>query len=362
MSALIAFIRCSLAMAMLLAPQFALAHATQLSSSKLEVRGTVVEGLVEVNARDVDAALGTALSQSGGSIAAAALDRVTGALSTYVLARVAVRQASGDDCDGVVRSAVPKGDHVVLQVKWVCRRSATAVVYKVTLFHEIDPAARHMVTVAGDVGLVGLLSVGLAELPINLTATPLSSLLWQYFAAGVEHIAIGYDHIAFLVAVILWRRRFLALVKMVTAFTVAHSITLSLAALDVFRLPSPVVETLIAVSIIYVAIENFFVSTLQRRWSVTFVFGLVHGFGFASVLQEYGLPRDALVPALAMFNLGVEAGQISIVLMSLGVFWIVDRWLRSPGSKLGPDVRFVRAVSALILSLGIYWFAERLVR
>jgi HupE / UreJ protein len=99
----------------------------------------------------------------------------------------------------------------------------------------------------------------------------------------------------------------------VTAFTVAHSITLSLAALDIVRIPSAIIEPAIAASIIYVAAENFVSRDIDKRWRDTFGFGLIHGFAFASALQEFGLPRNALVPALALFNLGVEIGQIAIV-------------------------------------------------
>ena len=104
------------------------------------------------------------------------------------------------------------------------------------------------------------------------------------------------------------------LVKVVTAFTlIAHSLTLCLAVLDIVRLPSSVVEPLITTTIVFVAAENFFVHDIRKRWRVTFVLGLVHGFGFAGALREYGLPTDAVAPALAAFNIGVEIGQVAIV-------------------------------------------------
>ena len=150
-------------------------------------------------------------------------------------------------------------------------------------------------------------------------------MFFHYLLAGVEHIAIGYDHIAFLVAVILWGRRLWPLVGVVTAFTIAHSVTLTLAVLDIVSPPTRLVEIAIALSIVYVAAENFFVRDLRRRWLVTFVFGLVHGFGFAGVLREYGIPRDALVPALAAFNIGVELGQIVIVVAALLVLHLIEK-------------------------------------
>src|SRR6516225_1092509 len=142
-----------------------------------------------------------------------------------------------------------------------------------------------------------------------------------------EHIFLGYDHIAFLVAIVLWAQRLWPVIKLVTAFTVAHSITLSLAALQIVVIPSAIVEPAIAASIVYVAIENFFSCNVERRWRDTFAFGLIHGFGFASALQEFGLPRGAVVPALGSFNIGVEVGQVEIVSLVIplliGIDWLI---------------------------------------
>ena len=107
----------------------------------------------------------------------------------------------------------------------------------------------------------------------------------------MEHIFLGYDHIAFLIAIVLWARRLWPVIKIVTAFTVAHSITLSLAATQTLVIPSSIVEPAIAASIIYVAVENFFSRDIDHRWRITFVFGFIHGFGFASALRNSVYPR-----------------------------------------------------------------------
>jgi hypothetical protein len=182
----------------------------------------------------------------------------------------------------------------------------------------------------------------------------------RYLVAGIEHIAIGFDHIAFLLATIVWGRRFVPLVKVITAFTVAHSITLSMAVLGVVAPPSAWVEAAIAASIVYVAAENFFVRDVGRRWRVTFVFGLVHGFGFASVLREYGLPQEALVPALAAFNVGVEIGQLAIVAVALLVLHGVDRLERRAGVVEIPDPRVAWGISIIVGALGVWWLVERI--
>ena len=125
----------------------------------------------------------------------------------------------------------------------------------------------------------------------------------QYLWLGVTHILRGYDHVAFLLA-LLFVRRFAELIKIITAFSVAHTVTLALAALGVVTLPSRLVECVIAASIVYVAAENIWRDAEPaHRWRITFAFGLVHGFGFATVLRELGLPADGLVRSLLAFNL-----------------------------------------------------------
>jgi len=187
-------------------------------------------------------------------------------------------------------------------------------------------------------------------------------VLLHYLLLGIEHIVTGYDHIAFLVAVIVWGRKFWTLVAVVTAFTLGHSVTLTLAVMDVVNPPTKLVETLIAASIVYVAAENFFVSDIRHRWIITFLFGLVHGFAFAGVLKAYGLPHDALAGALAAFNVGVEVGQIVVVMLTLSAMRLTEAALRTlSGQQLQiPNLRFVQMTSSVILLLGVYWTIERL--
>ncbi|HEU5282335.1 MAG TPA: HupE/UreJ family protein [Burkholderiales bacterium] len=342
----------------LLAATGAWAHATQLSSSRAEVRGNRIDVQLELNARDVEVALGVALLGSDGEIAPGALGPVEESLAAYLLERAKLSNSAGAACQGRLAGVHPKAEHVLVDMLWTCPPMTGQLVYSVTLFQEIDPAARHMVTASGDVRRMALLSTSNPSVALSDTRPHVGEVMWHYLLAGIEHIAIGYDHIAFLVAVILWGRRLWPLVGVVTAFTIAHSITLSLAVLDVARLPSQLVETAIALSIVYVAAENFFVRDLRRRAWITFAFGLVHGFGFASVLRDYGIPRDALVPALAAFNVGVEVGQIAIVVVALGAMRGLERALR--GAFPAFPGAYPYAVSASVLLLGLYWTVERL--
>ena len=174
---------------------------------------------------------------------------------------------------------------------------------------------------------------------------------WQFVVLGIEHIFLGYDHILFLLALILIGGGFRNLVKIVTSFTVAHSLTLVLAALQIVMLPTRLVESVIAFSIVYIAGENFFVKQNDQRWFITFVFGLMHGFGFASVLAELGLPTQGLVASLLSFNVGVEVGQIAIVSLAYPAILLIGR----------SDYRrqIVFGLSSIILIFGLIWFVER---
>ena len=174
----------------------------------------------------------------------------------------------------------------------------------------------------------------------------------SFFPLGIEHILTGYDHLLFLLALMLRGGGLLSLLKIITAFTLAHSITLGLAALDVVVLPSALVESVIALSIAYVALENLLPRyAVSRRWAVSFLFGLVHGFGFSSVLREIGLPKENLLLSLLNFNLGVEAGQLTVVLL------VVPILMRLKSSTWEP--RMVAIISGVILAVGLVLFIDR---
>lgn len=173
----------------------------------------------------------------------------------------------------------------------------------------------------------------------------------QFLGLGTHHIFIGYDHIAFLLGLLLRGGSLLNILKIVTSFTLAHSITLSLAALDVVTVPSRLVESGIAFSVAYVALENLFFKNFDRRWLVSFFFGFIHGFGFANVLKDMSLPQSGLISSLFFFNFGVEVGQVIIVLIILPFLWFLRK------SQFHQTV--VRAASAVIFSVGVFWFYQR---
>ena len=352
-------LRCLAIAGLLCIATAAAAHNTQLSSAALELSGSVVRADLDLNGRDLEVALGTTLLSPQGTVSAEALDGTRSGIEAYLVEHVQL-QAGEARCELRVLGLEPAAEHVRVRAQFDCPRHAGSLVYRATPFAEIDPRARHMVTVTGEAKRFGLLSISTPELAITTVRQSAWSVFGRYLLSGIEHIAIGFDHIAFLLGTIVWGRRLLPLVKVITAFTVAHSITLTAAVLGAVT-PNPAwVEAAIAASIVYVAAENFFVRDVGRRWPLTFAFGLVHGFGFASVLREYGLPQEALVPALAAFNIGVEVGQLAIVATALVVLHGVDSLERRAGVAEIPDRRVAWAISVAVGLLGLWWLFERI--
>jgi hydrogenase/urease accessory protein HupE len=175
-----------------------------------------------------------------------------------------------------------------------------------------------------------------------------------FTTSGVHHILIGPDHILFLVGLLLLGGRWTSLLKIVSFFTIGHSITLSLAALNLVTPPPSIIEPAIALSIVFVGADNLVRGDGRdlRAW-VALVFGLVHGFGFANVLREFGLPREALGWSLFSFNLGVEIGQVGIVLIVASMLEAVRRKNALVGARVA------MAGSVVVIAAGSYWFVER---
>jgi hydrogenase/urease accessory protein HupE len=182
---------------------------------------------------------------------------------------------------------------------------------------------------------------------------PFWQVLYTFFLEGIWHIVIGIDHILFVISLLLAGGTMRQVVKVISAFTVAHSITLSLAALGVVVVPGAVVEPIIAASIVVVAGQSLLPQ--KRDWRVLFAFGfgLIHGFGFAGALSELELPSTSLLWALGSFNVGVECGQVCIVVLVLPILTFIKRHSRT--SRLVIPVGTV-----LVMAIGMYWCIERI--
>lgn len=254
-----------------------------------------------------------------------------------------------------------------------CAQPIDTLVIDYDLFFDLDLLHRSLVQVRyRDQRAVAELKSGASRFVWELDQPPPGSH-FDFLVSGVEHIVFGFDHIAFLLCLLLvvaiarapgsspgWQRRGLVpalryTAAIVTSFTVAHSFTLIAASLGWITLSSRLVESIIAASIVYVAVEDIVKPDTRYRALVTFSFGLIHGLGFASVLEVL-LPPEAVLVPLLMFNLGVELGQLAIVIAVLPLLHLLTR-------ALGPDryrARFLPLAAGILALLGLQWLVERI--
>jgi len=241
-----------------------------------------------------------------------------------------------------------------------CPKDADAFTFTSSLFFDIDERHLQFARVA-DADKPGVFLFEEA-LSANRPAIEVESLkaggslfvsrVYRFFILGAEHFLTGYDHILFLFSVVLVTTTFVSTVKVITSFTIAHSITLALAFIGLISLPSTVVEPLIALSIVYVAMENLRGGDFSRRWIITFLFGLVHGLGFVGALKEITVSESELVTSIFSFNLGIEGGQVLIIALIYPLLHYIG--------KLAWWPIFQRFASIFIGFAGIYWLIDRL--
>lgn len=175
----------------------------------------------------------------------------------------------------------------------------------------------------------------------------------QFVVLGLEHIFTGYDHILFIISLLFGAKTFRHILSLVTAFTIAHSITLALATFDIVQLPSRFVESAIALSIVYVALMNIFNKDSKHQPWLAFAFGLIHGFGFAGILSEMRLDTNHMATSLLSFNIGIEIGQLTIV----SLVYPLILWIKKLTVK--PIKWVIPGTSAAILAFGLVWFIQR---
>jgi hypothetical protein len=212
--------------------------------------------------------------------------------------------------------------------------------------------------------LTGLVLL-LALLPLSLGAHPSDEyfanlsrkdVFFIYLELGFTHIIpLGFDHILFIISLFLLSPKLKPIIWQATAFTVAHSITLGLAMFGVIKAPGYIVEPIIALSIVFVAVENIITAELKpTRLLIVFAFGLIHGLGFAGVLKDLGLPEKEFMNALISFNIGVELGQLAII---IAAWFLVGKWFNK---KPWYRKYIVNPVSAVIALIALYWTVERI--
>lgn len=189
-----------------------------------------------------------------------------------------------------------------------------------------------------------------------LEKAPVHHVVWFYLKLGITHIIpYGLDHILFVTGLCLLNTKFKTILWQATAFTVAHSITLALSMKGIFNLPSAIVEPIIALSILFVAIENILLNELKPwRIFIVFLFGLIHGLGFASSLNEIGLPRNQFFTSILSFNAGVELGQIAVI--ATVYLLLILPFQKNAGYKK----KIAYPLSVLIALVATYWTIERI--
>ena len=180
--------------------------------------------------------------------------------------------------------------------------------------------------------------------------------LLLYLQLGFQHIIpLGLDHILFIIALFIINPKFKDILLQATAFTIAHTITLGLSMFQIIKAPTQIVEIIIAVSIVYIAVENIYSNKVKpSRIAIVFLFGLIHGLGFAAVLSEIGLPQNKFIPSLLMFNIGVELGQIAVITT---FYFLLIKWVKH---KEYYRIKIVRPISFLISLVAIFWIFERI--
>ncbi|MBV9545009.1 MAG: HupE/UreJ family protein, partial [Chloroflexi bacterium] len=308
------------------------AHVASNGFINLAVRDRTVTGSIEIAVRDAELAVGVD-SNNDGRVTWGELRHAAPALAQYVQEHF--RLSAGSSACNVQAGALQvnrrvDGPYAWLELEARCPREVRDITLAYDLLRDVDPSHRGLLTLTSGTTVQTAVLGAVGPVTLEIGRTSRGRAIREYFQEGVWHIWRGYDHLLFLVslllpAVLLRRQKrweavdaaypaFLSILKVVTAFTLAHSVTLSLAAFGVVRLPSRLTESVIAASIVLAALNNIVPVVTDARARIAFGFGLLHGFGFASVLGEMGLSRDARLLSLVAFNGGIEVGQLAVVI------------------------------------------------
>jgi hydrogenase/urease accessory protein HupE len=359
----------SLALAVLAAAPLR-AHDPGLSTTQVVVRGSGVTAVVGFAPGDLRPLLPADARPASASWSAADFDSAAASLQALAPRLFEIRTEAGAVAWSAATVTLESGNSVLFHLAGP-RPAGPKLTFRSLVMDRMPPGHRDYLAVTDGGGrmlLEKLLSAADPQATLELppadeagAASPAAAeapSFWGFLRLGIAHIWTGYDHLLFLFGLLVVCRSFRSIVAIISCFTVAHSITLALATLNIVNIPSRIVEPMIAASIFYVGVENLVRRGAEPRgrWALTFAFGLIHGFGFASVLRELGVGSGgrSLVMPLFTFNLGVEIGQITIAAIALPIIWQLRK-------RPGFIRRGVPILSALVAAAGLYWFLERTV-
>lgn len=363
--------RILLVMAWLLLGTSAWAHKPSDSYLSLSVQGDHVEGQWDIALRDLADAIGLD-SDGNGQLTWGEVRKKHDEIGTYALSRLTLSTDTHTCATQVLEQLVDHhtdGAYSVLRFRSDCGRTIHRLHVDYRLLFDIDAQHKGLLrlTKGGQTRTAIFSRESLSqEFPLAQRSRWIESV--QFIREGVWHIWMGFDHVLFLLALLLpavlirvdgrWQAAtdfstvWWNVVSIVTAFTVAHSLTLSLAALDVVQLSSRLVESTIAASVVLAGLGNLYPAMMARRWMIAFGFGLIHGFGFAAVLTDLGLPPNSMLLSLVSFNLGVELGQLAIVAAFLPLAYLIRRSWSYPRLVLNGG-------SLAVIAIALVWFTER---
>ena len=347
------------------------AHKPSDSYLSLSIQNNHVEGQWDIALRDLADAIGLD-SDGSGEITWGEVRNKHDEIRAYALSHLALSVDKQVCTTQVVEQLIDHhtdGAYSVLRFRSDCKGSIERLSVNYRLLFDIDAQHKGLLRLTrGEQTSTAIFSRESAIQEFSVAEQSRWTESMQFIHEGIWHIWTGFDHVLFLLALLLpavlvrvdgrWQAtgNFSSVcwnvVSIVTAFTIAHSLTLSLAVLDVVRLPSRLVESIIAASVVLAGLGNLYPMMIDRRWLVAFGFGLVHGFGFAAVLTDLGLPSNSLLLSLVSFNVGVEIGQLVIVAAFLPLAYIIRRTWSYP--KL-----ILTGGSLAVIAIALVWFTER---
>lgn len=333
------------------------AHDLPMSSIDVQVNSEFLLARVTAHSIDLSRAIGPSAPEDS-LLDRVALPRLAKPLFALVQERIHLA-ADGRPLSGSLEGLIAEADAraVTIVVRYPLEAPAKTLEAEGLLFPD-DPLHLTLLDVRGEGGAIREDFFNKDQLRLRVALTSgraIMPVVKRFVASGIHHIFIGPDHILFIIGLILLGGSVRQLLKIVTGFTIAHSITLTVATLGLANPPGRIIEPLIALSIVYVGLDNLRAKPGKRdmRAFAAFGFGLVHGFGFASVLREFGLPPGSIGWALLSFNAGVEVGQVCIVAAVAPVLALV----RAKSSRSGALV--AKLGSVVVALAGAFWFVER---